>query len=183
MPQPVPGFGQDHVFVKKKFAVMIEGSWMPQEFHLENRTTLEEQVGFLPMFPVPAPGTETATLMGGWMFGIPETSQNKDLAWEFLVSMLKPEHIAEFAKDGYLPTQVPIGEGRYSGNLRETIPYYDSMVSMLAVGYQRPNIPEYPQIAEHIRQAINQVYYGEKSPTEALDEAAKKSAIVLGWNT
>jgi multiple sugar transport system substrate-binding protein len=135
------------------------------------------------MFPTPASDAETATLMGGWMFGIPETSQNKDLAWEFLVSMLEPEHIAEFAKDGYLPTQVPVGEGRYSGNLRETIPYYDSMISMLAIGHQRPNIPEYPQIAEHIRQAIDQVYYGEKSPKEALDEAAQKSAVALGWDS
>jgi multiple sugar transport system substrate-binding protein len=120
--------------------------------------------------------------MGGWMFGIPETSKNKDLAWEFLVSMLEPEHIAEFAKSGYLPTQVPVGEGQYSGILRETIPYYDSMVSMLATGHQRPNIPEYPQIAEHIRQAIDQVYNGEKTPKAALDEAAKRSAVVLGWD-
>jgi multiple sugar transport system substrate-binding protein len=45
----------------------------------------------------------------------------------------------------------------------------------------RPSIPEYPQIADHIRQAIDQVYYGLEEPKEALDEAALKSAIALGW--
>ena len=33
----------------------------------------------------------------------------------------------------------------------------------------------------HIRQAIDEVYYGVKEPKEALDDAAAKSALVLGW--
>jgi multiple sugar transport system substrate-binding protein len=33
----------------------------------------------------------------------------------------------------------------------------------------------------HIRQAIEDVYYGLKDPKQALDEAAAKSAEVLGW--
>ena len=43
------------------------------------------------------------------------------------------------------------------------------------------NIPEYPQIAEHITQAIDQVYNGTNDPNEALDEAATKSAKAMGW--
>ncbi len=38
---------------------------------------------------------------------------------------------------------------------------------------------EYPQIAEHIREAIEEVYV--KQPKQALDDAAKESARVLGW--
>jgi hypothetical protein len=49
----------------------------------------------------------------------------------------------------------PIGEGPYSDNLGKTIPYYDKLVSMLKIGRYGPNIPEQPQIAEHIRQALN----------------------------
>jgi maltose-binding protein MalE len=40
---------------------------------------------------------------------------------------------------------------------------------------------EYPEIATHIKQAIDQVYNGTKDPKQALDEAAAKSAKVLGW--
>jgi multiple sugar transport system substrate-binding protein len=45
----------------------------------------------------------------------------------------------------------------------------------------RPNIPEYPAIAEDIKQALDDVYYGRKDPKQALDDAAEKSAKTLGW--
>jgi multiple sugar transport system substrate-binding protein len=82
---------------------------------------------------------------------------------------------------GYLPTQKSIGEGSYAPQLRSSIPYYDEMISMLKIGHSRPSIPEYPQIAEHIRQAIEEVYLGVKEPKQALDDAAAKSAKALGW--
>jgi multiple sugar transport system substrate-binding protein len=52
---------------------------------------------------------------------------------------------------------------------------------MIESGYNRPNIPEYPQIADHIKQALNDVYYGIKESKIALDDAASKSAKALGW--
>jgi multiple sugar transport system substrate-binding protein len=55
------------------------------------------------------------------------------------------------------------------------------MVSMIPYGESRPNIPEYPEIAEHIHEAIQQVYNGFASPEDALDIAAAKSAASLGW--
>jgi multiple sugar transport system substrate-binding protein len=56
------------------------------------------------------------------------------------------------------------------------------MISMIGIGHSRPSIPEYPQIADNIRQAIDEVYLGIKEPKQALDDAAKKSAQVLGWS-
>jgi len=56
------------------------------------------------------------------------------------------------------------------------------MISMIKIGHSRPSIPEYPQIADNIRQAIDEVYLGIKEPKQALDDAAKKSAQVLGWS-
>jgi multiple sugar transport system substrate-binding protein len=55
------------------------------------------------------------------------------------------------------------------------------MISMILMGHGRPNVSEYPQIADHIRQAIEDVYHGTKEPKQALDDAAAKSAMVLGW--
>jgi multiple sugar transport system substrate-binding protein len=121
-------------------------------------------------------------MMGGWVLSIPETSQNKDLAWELLTIMVEPETLTPMLEEfGYLPTQKPIGEGSYAAQLRSSIPYYDEMISMLEIGHGRPNIPEYPQIAEHIRQAIEEVYLGVKEPEQALNDAAAKSAKALGW--
>ncbi len=166
-------------FVDRKFAVMIEGSWLPGEFDVK---LPEQEVGFIPMFPVPNQTIQTTTTMGGWELAIPQTSKNKDLAWELLTLMIKPEILAPMLEEnGYLPTQLAIGEEPYLSVLDETIPYYREMVSMVQFGRQRPSLAEYPQVAENIQQAIEDVYYGLKDPKQALDEAAAKSAKVSGW--
>ncbi len=174
-------WGQE--FADKKFAVMLEGSWILGQFPKNEWSTLEEKIGMIPMFPVPSNSnsTNTSTLMGGWILSIPETSQNKELAWELLTIMLEPEVlIPMLLQQGYLPTQKSIGEGPYSEKLKFTIPYYEELVSLISLGKGRPNIPEYPIIAEHIRNAIEQVYNG-MDPKMALDQASKQSEKALGW--
>jgi multiple sugar transport system substrate-binding protein len=170
-------------FLDRKFAVMLEA--LQNHVHVnttEQRQEFENKVGFLPMFPVPEGTNHSATLMGGWELSITNKSKNKDLVWELITIMLDPKIITPFyEKYGLLPTQVSIGDGEYSANLSKTIPYYDQLISMLQLKGVRPNIPEFPQIAEHIRQALDEVLYQSKDPKEALDNAAAKSAKTLGW--
>jgi len=170
-------------FADKKFAVMLEGSWLLGHFPRNESKNFDKSVGMIPMFPVPKESDTSATMMGGWMLSIPETSTNKALSWELLTIMLQPDVLAPMlANYAYLPTQKPIAEGTYSTQLNSTIPYYKELISMLAIGHSRPSIAEYPQIADNIRQAIDEVYLGAKEPKQALDDAAKKSAEVLGWS-
>ena len=179
-PQTNHFWGQE--FADKKFAVMLEGSWLLGTFPREQWSNLTQTVGMTPMFPVPNENNKTATMMGGWILSIPETSTNKDLSWELLTIMLEPEVLSPMLQqEGYLPTQKPIGEGPFAAQLNTTIPYYEEMISMIPIGHSRPNIPEYPQIADNIKQAIDEVYFGVKDPRRALDDAALKSAKVLGW--
>lgn len=169
-------------FADKNYAEMLGGSWLPGYFPNLTKQDLEDRIGMIPMFPVPIEGTPTASIMGGWLLSIPETSRHKELAWELITIMLKPEILSPvLAKYGYLPTQISIGDGPYSAALRNSIPYYDELINLIAFGQSRPNIPEYPQIADQTRQAIDDVYTGTKTPKEALDDAAEKSAISLGW--
>jgi multiple sugar transport system substrate-binding protein len=148
----------------------------------EQKKQFEQRVGFISGFPVPALGNQSATLLGGWLLSIPSTSNNKDLAWELLTLVLQPKILAPFHQEyGLLPTQIAIGEGSYSTQLNQTVPYYDQLISMLELQGTRPDIPEYPEISAHIKEAIDQVYNGTKEPEQALDEAAVKSAKVLGW--
>jgi multiple sugar transport system substrate-binding protein len=60
-------------------------------------------------------------------------------------------------------------------------PYYRQLVSMIPFAGTRPSIPEYPQIAYNIRQAIYEVQFENKDPNQASRGAAAKSAKVLGW--
>jgi multiple sugar transport system substrate-binding protein len=94
----------------------------------------------------------------------------------------EPKTLAPWlAKYGRLSTQLDIGQGEFSNELRQYNPYYDEMIYMVPPGLSRPSIPEYPEIADNIRKAIDEVYYGKKQPNEALQDAAAKSAKVLGW--
>jgi multiple sugar transport system substrate-binding protein len=173
----------DIAFINRNFSVMLGGSWMPGEFPRESWPTLEQEVGFIPMFPVPNQTIQTSTMMGGYELAIPSTSQNSDLAWELITITAEPEILGPFLQEyGYLPTQKTLGEGPASEPLKQSVPYFEEMVSMIPYGRSRPSLPEYPDIAEHIHQAIQQVYNGSAaSPEDALDIAAAKSADSLGW--
>jgi multiple sugar transport system substrate-binding protein len=169
-------------FANKKYAVMLGGSWLPGEFLNLTKQDFEDRIGTIPLLPVPNEGTPTASIMGGWLLSIPRASRNQELAWELITIMLKPKILSPMlAKYGYMPTQMSIGEGRYSEPLRSSIPYYDKLISLIPFGHSRPNIPEYPQIADHVQQAIDDVYTGTKTPKQALNDAAEKSAVSLGW--
>jgi multiple sugar transport system substrate-binding protein len=172
----------ERAFANRNFSVMLADSAMPGSFPAESRPTMEQQVGFIPMFPVPNQTTQTSTMMGGWEVAIPSTSQNSELSWELITIMAQPEILGPFIQQyGYLPTQKVLGEGPSSEPLKQSTPYFEEMVSMIPYGRSRPNIPEYPEIAEQVTQAIQQVFNGSASPREALDMAAAKSAASLGW--
>ena len=170
-------------FLNRKFAVMLEA--LQHHVHLnttEQKRDFEQKVGFIPMFPVPNLSYNTSSLMGGWELSIPKTSNHKDLAWELITIILEPRIIAPYVvSHANLPTQISIGEGPYVLEANKTIPYYSQLIDMIEIGHGRPNIPEYSQIAEHIKQALDEVYYGLKEPKQALNDAAAKSAKVLGW--
>lgn len=171
-------------FVNRVFPVMLGGSWMPLFFPPESWPTLKQQIGFIPMFPVPNSTIPTSTMMGGWELAVPSSSQNSDLAWELITIMAQPEILSPFLINagGYLPTQKALGEGPSSQPLKQSVPYFEEMVSMIPLGESRPSIPEYPEIAESIHQAIQQVYNGTAaSSKDALDIASAKSAQALGW--
>jgi multiple sugar transport system substrate-binding protein len=169
-------------FLDRKFAVMLEAL----QHHVDLNTTeqkrdFEQKIGFIPMFPVPNLNYTSSSLMGGWELSVPSTSNHKDLAWELITIMLEPNILAPYVvSHANLPTQIPIGEGPYVIEANKTIPYYDQLIDMIKIGHGRPNMPEYPQIAEHIREALDEVYYGLKEPKQALDDAAAKSAKALG---
>src|SRR5919108_336717 len=78
----------------------------------EQKDAFEQQVGSFPMFPVPSLNDTSSTLLGGHLLSVPQTSANKDSAWELITILEQPEIMAPYhVKYGLLPTQVPIGNG------------------------------------------------------------------------
>lgn len=172
-------------FAQKRIAMILGGSWIPGYFGDQKRADFENKIGFIPLFPVPSPDKRSSTLMGGWELAIPITSNHKTLAWEFIEAILDPEILGPWIQEyGYLPTQIPLGQGLILNQSAAELPYYDTLISMIPFGNIRPSIPEYPIIAGHINEAIDRVYYSNAtspSITTILNEAAVKSAHALGW--
>jgi multiple sugar transport system substrate-binding protein len=122
-PQEEHGWGLE--FANRTFPVMIEGSWLISSFPSDSWPTLEQQVGFIPMFPVPNGTTPTSTMMGGWELAIPSTSQHSDLAWELITIMAEPQILGPFLQQfGFLPTQQTLGQGPSSQSLKESLPFF-----------------------------------------------------------
>ena len=181
-PQKNHFFGSE--FLDRKFAVMIEGSWLPVPFlQRQPEKNFEDRIGFIPTLPVPYKNNQTSTLMGGWALSIPKTSIHKDLAWKLIELILTPKLLNSFLlQGGYLPTQISMGTSDLlNSTITSSYPYYRQLVSMIPFAGTRPSIPEYPQIADSIRQAIYEVQFENKDPKQALEMAALKSAKALGW--
>jgi len=95
-----------------------------------------DNIGFIPMFPVPDNKTKTFTMMGGWELGIPANSLHKNIAWEIIENMLQPEVLSPWlAKQGFLPTQTTLGQDTnpFADHLRKSVPFYDDMILMIYV--------------------------------------------------
>ena len=162
---------------------MIEGSWLPVTFlQNQSKNAFEDKIGFIPVLPIPYKNNQSSTLMGGYALGISEGSTHKNLAWKLIQLSLKPELFGPYlSQTGLLPTQIPIGSSDLLNVTASSYPYYRQLVSMIPFAGTRPSIPEYPQVADDIRQAIYEVQFENKDPYQALQEAAAKSANVLGW--
>ena len=169
-PQKNHFFGSE--FLDRKFAVMIEGSWLPVPFlQRQPKKNFEDRIGFIPTLPVPYKNNQTSTLMGGWALSIPKTSIHKDLAWKLIELILTPKLLNSFLlQGGYLPTQISMGTSDLiNSTIISSYPYYRQLVSMIPFAGTRPSIPEYPQIADSIRQAIYEVQFENKDPKQALE--------------
>lgn len=169
-------------FANRKFVIYIGGSWIPASFPQYDRQEFEEKIGMNSGYPVPHIENHTTTIMGGWELGIPETSKYKDLAWELITIMASPDILTNMLNHtGYLPTQISIGQGQYAARVNSSIPYYDDMISMIQFARSRPVIPEFPEIDLFITRSLSDVCSGIKEPAQALNDAAAKSANLLGW--
>jgi len=170
-------------FLERKFAVMIEGSWLPVSFlQRQSEKEFEDKIGFIPALPVLYKNNQTSTLMGGYALGIPKASTHKNLAWKLIELTLEPKILGPYLRQtGVLPTQISMGKSDLLNSTALYYPYYRELVSAIPFAGTRPSIPEYPQIANDIRQAIHEVQFENKDPRQALAEAASKSANTLGW--
>ena len=112
------------------------------------------------MIPHPE-GGETAAILGGWNWVIPEASRNKDAAWRLVEFLARPENM------GYYTDTFP---ARMSGM---DLPRFDNpdlepFAAMLPFARPQPPIEAWVQIVQAYFDAVQQALIGDLSVEDAM---------------
>lgn len=156
--------GQASMFFRESWLV----GWMR-----DNAPTINYEVA-----PMPSekqyPGV---SLFFSWAVMVNKFSPNKDLAWEFLKYLSKPETDLALAKlEGYLPVWESNFQDSYVSGRKDYKALQKIMSSPPGPYYDNPRINE---ISTSLGQAVEQGLRGTKSPKDALDAAAKDIDAIL----
>lgn len=115
-----------------------------------------------------ADGTLLQTpVIGGWNVGILADTPNRDAAWEFMLWATSPDMEKRLAE-----AQPPARASVLSDpDMVAQYPQYPAMLESFSIGWGRPRIPEWPQMADAIEASLSAAVSGDSSPEDALSEA------------
>lgn len=117
--------------------------------------------------PKPAGGESIGTF-GGFNLAINANSSNKDLAWEFIKYSTNEEN------QKTITMLTPANKKAAKEYLNQKRQFPDVIYQQLITATYRPNVANYPAIADLQLQATQKVMTGEMSAKDALQEAATK---------
>ena len=172
-------------FVNRSFAVSLDGTWVLGA--LKGAGADLGNVGMIGAFPVPSADVTTATMAGGWTLAIPQTSENPDVAWDFLKAMLDISTLGRVQTEfGYLPTRASFAkelEEQFTGFWNEGgVDRWAELQELAPHSYGRPSFPSWPQVGAAITDMVQNVMFDDKPPEAAAQDAQRTVLVdVLGW--
>ncbi len=164
-------------FVQGNIAMIMSGSWTPKAILTEN-PDLEGKLG---AFPIPGPdGGLSPSFVGGSHLGLFESSENQDLAWEFIELMSSEEYATQWAESSsFFP-----GLNSLLGQLQEED---DPLITPFATqmeeaGASVPVTPAWGNVEaqQTIPAMIQSILSGNKTVDEATADASAEITEVLG---
>ncbi|MEM7798970.1 MAG: extracellular solute-binding protein, partial [Chloroflexota bacterium] len=169
----------DKALAAGTYAMGLVGSWF---FNFAQEAGIDSPEAFNATFgvaPVPSPdGSGSPSSAGGWTVALPEGSQNKDLAWEFITIAMNQDNHRDWAlARGYVPVRESLAAE--SDEFSAVIPFFPTLQEMLPDARTRPAVPEYGQMSAEVQTALQAVMLGELDAQEALDQAAANANEVL----
>lgn len=154
--------------------VMVQGegllsivwpSWAP-EMEKEG-SSVKGKIGYT-LVPK-AEGNDHAPMIGNWIMAIPEVSEKKEAALQFIEWANSKEIQKEAVLNGGVPTRTSV---LTDPELLEEYPYLDAIAEGLNNANFRPRTPLYSQIESIYGTALNQAMTDDLTAKEALDKAA-----------
>jgi multiple sugar transport system substrate-binding protein len=144
--------------------------------------------------PIPhTEGNESIALQYQWLWGVGNTSQQAEEAWRFLTWLNSPREggatpataggVASSPMGDYLTSALNAIPGRTSDQqAHEDVvgdPFVGPFVEALATSRNEPLIPGAQEIKTTLQTQIEAAWFGQKSPADALNEAADAANRIL----
>lgn len=172
-------------FADRRYATWLGGTWVYGS--VKESGADMSNLGLIGAFPVPSSDVETATMAGGWTLAIPSTSEQPDVAWEFLKTMLDRDILGAMQTQfGYLPTEESFAVGledQFESYWNDGgIDRWSELQELAPHAYGRPSFPTWPQVASAITEMVQQVMFEDADPKAAAQDAQQTVLVdVLEW--
>jgi multiple sugar transport system substrate-binding protein len=141
---------------------------------IENR---DEVLAWTPM-PAREPGAgingqDFVSMGGGWGWAISNSSQNTELAWEFVQFMTSADSITQYTEGvGGIPSRLDAAvEDEHVAAITELVMPYQSF---------RPLSPDYNRVSEQIQIATERIMLAEATAQEAMAQFAEAVEGIVG---
>jgi len=161
------------LFNSNKIGMAVTGPW-----DLPSFPNVNYGVQIMPMFP----GGDHQTIAGpdNWVL-FDNGAARLDAAWTFVSWLTAPEQVlTDSLVTGHLPIRQSVTQLPTFDRFATKFPGVDVFVANLAnVQKARPVLKAYPRISEAMGQAIIAAMTGEKSPQQALADAAQQVNDIL----
>ncbi len=167
-----------NVFSQGKAVFALNWNYM---YDLVNFQAEQSQVtGQIKMALMPAfanSGVKSATIDGSMGFSVAATSANPDAAWSY-VEYLTSQPVQE----KYSAHMLPIWKTSFEGASGEKLASLSEVTKVTVPMFQqqfpyshvRPKVPFYPEASKALQLALQEALTKQKSPKQALDDAAAK---------
>lgn len=163
------GLGTADGYAQNAYGMILDGPWMVPIFK-EQYPNVEVKMSLMP-----AGKGGSVSVVGGEDIVIFKQSKHKEEAANFLRFMLSKETQLSMAEVGQIPVLKELADSDYMKNH----PYYGIFMEQLKTAKARTPHPNWPKIDQAISEAVQMALRGEKSPKQALDDAAAQIDALL----
>ncbi len=150
-------------FATDKIGSLLEGPWMPGIYATQYPN---KQINWALM---PAGKAGSISVVGGEDIAVFQQSKNKKAATEFVRFMLSPEAQLALSKAGQVPVRPDVTDAAV-----KEMPYYQLFLEQLKTSKARLPHANWSKIESILTDAGQIILRGEKTPQQALDDAAAK---------
>ncbi len=123
--------------------------------------------------------TQKANWSGGFALSIPYGAEYPDAAWEVIKCMAGPAGQASWSRDTYA---IPTSREVVDDPVLNADPDWATVMEVMEDSQGSTYVPEYPNFNQEINSRMDQVWSGDMTPEEALNEAQDAIDEVMAEN-